>query len=167
MSSTDVITILIHLMTIGHKTKTDYYSIANRSIVHCRSAICPKNHFRTASSFFLVETHFRECCSMIVIDSIQTCQFVKGIEKRLGFVLKSMRFILENSERFLLYGLCGALLGIVFILMTVIFVLHLEIQSVFTNDNHSARLVIDSNQIQNYLPVYRYNDRIQEDFYLT
>lgn len=72
---------------------------------------------------------------------------------------------LDNAERFILYFLCGCLMGIVLILLTIILVLYMELRSKTDLDDQSSQAETDEDDTRCYLPVYRYSDRVQHDFY--
>jgi len=79
-------------------------------------------------------------------------------------------FHIENSERFVLYCLCGCFIGIAIILLTIIIVLYIEKRQQtndenqkINNDYQSPRTDLSYNDIlshtRSYLPVYRYDGR--------
>jgi len=85
-------------------------------------------------------------------------------------------FSIENSERFVLYCLCGCFLGIATILFMIILVLYLQKRhkkddenSNTKNDYQTPRTDLDYNDIlsgtRSYLPVYRYDGRTHNGFY--
>ncbi|CAF2523209.1 unnamed protein product [Rotaria sp. Silwood2] len=86
---------------------------------------------------------------MLVIDWLQTCEFVR-----------------ENSERFILYCLCGCLVGISIIFMTIIIVLYIDKRFKIKSDYQSSTMNMecDDDDKPYYLPVYRYNCRTHNDF---
>ncbi|CAF1425302.1 unnamed protein product [Rotaria magnacalcarata] len=85
---------------------------------------------------------------MIVIDWLQTREFVR-----------------ENSERFLLYYLCGCFIGISIILLMVIIILYLEQRFKMRSDNQSSTRSSGYDDRNCYMPVYRYNCRTHCDVY--
>jgi len=79
---------------------------------------------------------------MVVIDWLQTCEFVR-----------------ENSESFILYCICGCLIGISIILITIIIILYIEKH--FTTNQTD----IEYDEIPSYPPVYRYDGRNSNSFF--
>jgi len=79
---------------------------------------------------------------MVVIDWLQTYEFVR-----------------ENSESFILYCICGCLIGISIILITIIIILYIE-KHFKTNETENE--YCDASP---YLPVYRYDGRNPNSFY--
>lgn len=97
---------------------------------------------------------------MSVIDWIQTCQFLRGSTSNSFLNIKTKKFFFsENIERFILYGLCGGLIGVIIILLIIIFVLYREV-----NMETTSTIDPDYDLSQTYLPVYRYNDRFLSNF---
>jgi len=85
-------------------------------------------------------------------------------------------FYIENSERFVLYCLCGCFIGISIILLTIIIVLYIEKRhktnnkdEKIKNNYQTPRSNFDSNDIlsstRSYIPVYRYNGRTHSGTY--
>ncbi|CAF0800744.1 unnamed protein product [Rotaria sp. Silwood1] len=85
---------------------------------------------------------------MFVIDWLQTCEFIR-----------------ENSERFILYCLCGCFIGISIIFMTIIIVLYIDQRLKIKSDYQSSQMNIKYDEKPCYLPVYRYNCRTHHGFY--
>jgi hypothetical protein len=75
--------------------------------------------------------------------------------------LKIFEDFLENSERFILYGICGGLIGIGIILISIIVLLYIEkhLQAA-TKENE-----LEYDDTPPYLPVYRYDGRNHSSFY--
>ena len=84
--------------------------------------------------------------------------------------------LIENSERFILYCLCGCFIGIAIIFLTIIIVLYIEnrykkidekekIESDYQvprgDDNYNDILSVT----RSYLPVYRYDGRSPSELY--
>lgn len=87
-----------------------------------------------------------------------------------------MYFTIENSERFILYSLCGCFLGITIILLSVIIVLYIENRQKIKeelgdvkNDYQVPRPDTEYNDIisstRSYVPVYRFDARTHHEFY--
>ena len=80
-------------------------------------------------------------------------------------------FPLENSERFVLYLLCGWFVGVAIILLTIIIILYLQQrrEKIDSNDSPSPPRDFDYNEIlsgtRSILPVYRYDGRTDRGFY--
>ncbi|CAF1141606.1 unnamed protein product [Adineta ricciae] len=94
---------------------------------------------------------------MIVLDWLQTCEFVRA-----------------NSEKFVLYCLCGCLAGISVILLSIIIILFVNKYCEFNdddddddddNDELSPDLQDEYVQKLANLPVYRYNGRTHQELY--
>ncbi len=68
---------------------------------------------------------------------------------------------LENSERFILYSLCGWLIGISIILISIIILLYIEKRLKMTTKE--TDLVYD--ETTSYLPVYHYDGRNHSSLY--
>ncbi|UJR15483.1 hypothetical protein I4U23_002426 [Adineta vaga] len=86
---------------------------------------------------------------MVVIDWLQTCEFVR-----------------VNSERIILYCVCGCLAGISIILLSIIIIFCIEKYceldyDVDTSPEHDDEYV----QKISHLPVYRYNGRTHRELY--
>ena len=89
---------------------------------------------------------------------------------------KIILFHIENSERFILYCLCGCFIGIAIILLMIIIVLYIgkgykktvEPEKI-KSDYQIPRNDINYNDILStthcYLPVYRYDGRSQSELY--
>ncbi len=75
--------------------------------------------------------------------------------------MKIFEDFLENSERFILYGICGGLIGIGIILISIIVLLYIEkhLQAA-TKENE-----LEYDDTPPYLPVYRYDGRNHSSFY--
>jgi hypothetical protein len=75
-------------------------------------------------------------------------------------------FYIENSERFILYCLCGCFIGIAIILLTIIIILYIEKHQ---KKNVKNDYELPGNDIlagmSPYIPVYRYNGRTQNGSY--
>ena len=73
---------------------------------------------------------------------------------------------IENSERFILYCLCGCFIGIAIILLTIIIFLYIENRNkkIVKNEYETPRTDILSG-ISSYLPIYRYNGITQNGSY--
>jgi len=70
-------------------------------------------------------------------------------------------FHAENSERFILYCICGYLTGITIILITIIIILYIEKYfQIKTNETD-----INYDDTPSYLPVYHYDGRNYNSFY--
>jgi hypothetical protein len=79
-------------------------------------------------------------------------------------------FHLENSERFVLYCLCGCFVGIAIILLTIIIILYLDKRkTIEKTDYQTPRSDLDYNDIlsgtHSILPIYRYDGRTHHEFY--
>ncbi|CAF3269948.1 unnamed protein product [Rotaria socialis] len=85
---------------------------------------------------------------MIVIDWLQTREFVR-----------------ENSERFILYCLCGCFIGVSIMLLMVIIILYFEQRLKMRSDYQSSPTSSEYDDKKCYMPVYRYNCRTHDDFY--
>ncbi|CAF1623072.1 unnamed protein product [Adineta ricciae] len=96
---------------------------------------------------------------MVVIDWLQTSEFIRA-----------------NSERFILYCLCGCFIGIAVIFLTVIIVLFMEQRENQTEEDEVPRhtyQVPRPDGIYNdilaterpYPSVYHYNERSQSEIY--
>jgi hypothetical protein len=72
---------------------------------------------------------------------------------------------IENSERFVLYCLCGCLAGICIILLTIIIILYIEKRFRVKDDYESPQTDILYDEAPSYLPVYRFNCRTHHDFH--
>jgi len=99
---------------------------------------------------------------MVVIDWLQTCEFVRGEMKEFLFKKMFLCRFLENSERFILYCLCGGLIGICIILLTIIIVIYIEKRLRLKNDYESPPIDSLYDDTQTYLPVYRFNCRTHQ-----
>lgn len=108
---------------------------------------------------------FRELCSkdlsMTVIDWLQTCEFIRGRNRRLFFIRMIFCLFLENSEPFTLYCICGGLIGLIIILICIILLLTLG--KYFKFDSKSSES--DYAEAPAYLPIYRYNGRNHSGLY--
>lgn len=84
---------------------------------------------------------------------------------------KIIFFHLENSERFVLYLLCGWFIGVAIILLTIIIILYLQQrrEKIDSDDSPSPPRDFDYNEIlsgtRSILPVYRYDGRTDRGFY--
>ncbi|CAF1077296.1 unnamed protein product [Adineta ricciae] len=88
---------------------------------------------------------------MVVLDWLQTCEFVRA-----------------NSEKFVLYCLCGCLAGIIVILLSIIIILFVNKYCDFDDDDDdelSPDLQDEYVQKLANLPVYRYNGRTHQELY--
>lgn len=79
---------------------------------------------------------------------------------------------IENSERFVLYFLCGWFIGIAVILLTIIIILYLQQRrknSTDSDDYENSPQDFDYNEIlsgtRSILPIYRYDGRTHREFY--
>lgn len=87
------------------------------------------------------------------------------------FLFKSFFSPQENSERFVLYLLCGWFIGIAIILLTVIIILYLQQRREKINPDESPSPPRDFNYneilsgTRSILPVYRYDGRTDRGFY--
>jgi len=94
----------------------------------------------------------------------------------LKFINIFFLFYLENSERFVLYSLCGCFIGIAIILLMIIIVLYIEKRhrtnekmKNIKNAYQIPRTDLDYNDIlsdsRSYLPIYRYDGRTHNGTY--
>ena len=74
--------------------------------------------------------------------------------------MKGNFFPLENSERFILYCICGCLVGITIILIAIILLLYIEKH--WKMDD--KRKEMEYEEASAYLPVYRYDGRTYPTF---
>ena len=110
---------------------------------------------------------------MVVIDWLQTAEFIrrKSPYESLNRIVFDNFVLLENSERFVLYCLCGWFVGIAVILLTIIILLYLQQRQKKTesDDYENARRDFNYNEIlsgtRSILPIYRYDGRTQREFY--
>jgi hypothetical protein len=80
-------------------------------------------------------------------------------------MLNCFFFHLVNSERFVLYCLCGCLTGISVILLAIIIILYIEKHVKIQEDDQSPETDIDYVDTFSQLPVYRYDGRTHNGFY--
>lgn len=103
---------------------------------------------------------------MVVIDWLQTCEFVRGTpDARLLFFLTKRAFIVANSEKVILYGLCGCFLGVSVILLSIIFLSYVERCFQFgddADDGEPASVEPEYVDEPPRLPVYRYNAKTHD-----
>jgi len=97
---------------------------------------------------------------MGVIDWLQTFEFIRGTIKISNTKISKIFFI-ENSERFTLYCLCGCLIGISIILISIIILLYIEKHLKMTTKETD----LEYDEAPSYLPVYRYDGRNHSSFY--
>jgi len=72
-----------------------------------------------------------------------------------------LSFATEHSEYFVLYCICGCLIGIATILITIIVILYSENRWKTKNDRSS----LIYNDSPSYLPVYHYDGRAHPSLY--
>ena len=113
---------------------------------------------------------------MLVLDWLQTSEFVRSHYLFIVFSLRSFSFdYLDNSERVILYCLCGYLVGLSIILFSILFLLCLERRQIDHNDQMKMKSTyqiprqdLEYDVLANprsYLPVYRYDGRTPNAFY--
>ena len=75
--------------------------------------------------------------------------------------------VLANSEKFVLYCLCGCLAGISVILLSIIIILCVDKYCEFDNDDDELSPDLQDEYVQKLasLPVYRYNGRTHQELY--
>jgi hypothetical protein len=100
---------------------------------------------------------------MLLIDWLQTCDFIRSRIDLIA-IRSSVRLSLENLDRTMLYALCGALIAIVFILSVVALLLYRQVQLQQYDDDQSSPMPSDYDDVRCHLPVYRYRDRVRDDF---
>lgn len=115
---------------------------------------------------------------MVVIDWLQTSEFIRRKTFPRDFSNKEDLLLLdlENSERFVLYSLCGCFLGIAIILIAIVVLLYIEKRRKISaedattkTDYQTPRTDFEDNDLlsgtRSYIPIYRYNGRTENGFY--